>query len=328
MMRKILGRHRDIAAFGEAQLVNDVIYRQFPTWIAECPGRRREFLLRAYRRLCLTRFYRCRATWRVNKPFIRIWNRCNLFWIARFQDPESAFWRNPVVLLIERAWLSNRVQERTLSLRLPGATRAQVELGYRGLYPFMSRDAIEQSFGILDALKDVTSIEESHRICGRFWSAVFASHARRNDKKLWAEKSPLNALYVSFLDRCFSGLRFINVIRDGRDVACSNVEYAWGAQDVKSALDLWAQQLASSLTEQRKLPPDHCMNVRYEDLVLDTAQTIRHITDFLGVPFDDAMLSQPVHRQPLGRHRSVWNEDLEEYARSRHAPLLREWGYL
>ena len=324
---ELLGKHREIAAFGEMQLINDKIFRSFPKWIFECPLEHIDTLLNVYKQLCLTRFFRRRVWWQMNTPLRLMWQHFEVIWHTRFQSPQSFFWRNPVWTEIEKLWLSETVQGCIFGLRFPDDLKVQEELGLRGLYGFFSQTDIQQNFNNLVELKDAASLEEAYRTYGKFWSAVFSMYARKRDKTYWAEKTPTNVLYTPFFRHCFEDLKMINVIRDGRDVACSNVEEKWGAKNFKRALDMWATQLNNVLEDQKKAPQSQYINVRYEDLVLQTRSTLKRLTTFLQVDFDEAMMSEQVYSGSVGRYQDVWAAEMKAYARDRHGVLLSQWGY-
>lgn len=325
---QLLDKCHQIAAIGEMKLIDDTIFRNFPEWIYTCPPAHRRTLLDIFKRLCLTRFYRHRALWQVPWLVRFPWQRFNALWLARFQRPWSLMWRNLIWATVERIWLSAPVQGCTLGMKMADTPVAQVSQGFRGMFGHFSQADIYQNFVLLDSLGEgVLTAEQAYRMYGAFWSAVFSTYACRKGKPYWAEKTPSNGLHLPFLFRCFEGMKFVNVIRDGRDVACSNIEQKWGEQDLKNALDVWAHHLTKTLNDQQELPDDCYINIRYEDLVLSTRSTLQRLTDFLGVDFDAAILSYPIRSDSIGRYRDVWTPMLEAYALEHHAALLKQWGY-
>ena len=160
-----------------------------------------------------------------------------------------------------------------------------------------------------------------------FWNAVFSNYARKQNKRYWAEKTPDNMLYADFYERCFDNLKIINVVRDGRDVACSNVSQNWGEDTLKNALDKWASQSVEILSLQEKMSKNQYINVRYEDIVLRTRPTLHRLTDFLEIDFDEAMLTHKLYSGSIGRYEDVWTPELKAYTRDRYGALLDQLGY-
>lgn len=83
--------------------------------------------------------------------------------------------------------------------------------------------------------------------------------------------------------------QFIHIIRDGRDVAASQlIEHGkWGYEDIKKAASGWVEIIESF---RKYGSPENCLEIRYEDLVLDAEKAIRKMTEFLGVEFEPDML--------------------------------------
>ena len=102
--------------------------------------------------------------------------------------------------------------------------------------------------------------------------------------------------------------RFLHVVRDGRDVAASQItEHAtWGAGSVAEAAKTWTTLLKKVNSAARRF---QIHQFRYEDLVLKPEPTIRTILDFLGVPWSDAVLrhaevDHTLYRNPYN-HASI-----------------------
>ena len=333
LMIQLLDKHRDIASFGETKLVEHTIFRAFPRWIYECPLEQKDRLLDVFKQLCLTRFFSFRMHG-INPRLMRIWKRFEAIWLLRFQYPQSIVWRNPIWCALEKLWLSEPIQACTFGLRVPDDIEAQDRLGLRGLYYchsshelfyLFSKTDIQESFSILDELKKAMTLDEVYRTYGRFWSVLFSTYSRKRSKRYWAEKTPSNALHAMFFEDCFDDLKMINLIRDGRDVACSIV--AWWRGDLKSALDGWAKSITKALEAQKKMSQSHYLNIRYEDLVLQKHSTIKRVTDFLDVDLDQAMLSHQISSGSIGRYKDSWTCEMKAYARDRYGTLLSQWGY-
>lgn len=105
----------------------------------------------------------------------------------------------------------------------------------------------------------------------------------------FCEKTPKN---ICFADRILKLLgqnaRFINIVRDGRDVVCSR-------HPAKSDRP-WVspRRWVSDVSAGRKLEGNpRVFNIRYEDLVLDYEQSVRGICDFIEEEFHPDFLFFP-----------------------------------
>jgi hypothetical protein len=327
LMMRLLNQHPDIAAFGETKLSDWRIFKKFPRWFHLCPPQYRERQIEVFKRLCLTRFYWHRVGWQLPRAVLAVWKGFDGFWLSRFYRFQSGWNRNSLLVSLEQWWLTQAVQARTFALRIPQGLEAQKRLGMRGLYRWFSRSDIERCFEQLDCLTEAATYHEVCRRYGAFWDALFSMHAKRRGKAYWAEKTPNNVLCARFLDRCFDWLRIINMVRDGRDVACSAVRTGWSRDDPLRAVDRWGRTLQMSLRQLEMVAPERCLNVRYEDLVLETEPTLRRITDFLEVDFDNAMLSFPVYATSIGAYARQLSPNVRHQVLERWSELLAQWGY-
>ena len=111
-------------------------------------------------------------------------------------------------------------------------------------------------------------------------------YAARFSKTRWGDKTPG---YVFCMDRIAALLpeaRFIHLIRDGRDVALSLRE-TWFApgRDMATLAGHWKQAVTAG--RQATAP---CLEVRYEDLIHDTAPVLQRVCDFIALDLQPAML--------------------------------------
>ncbi|RKZ40980.1 MAG: sulfotransferase, partial [Gammaproteobacteria bacterium] len=88
--------------------------------------------------------------------------------------------------------------------------------------------------------------------------------------------------------RIWPQAKFIHIIRDGRDVARSNITMGW-AGNIFIGVDLWikAEQLWQKLSIQ--LASEQKLTIHYEALIQNTDEVLSQICAFIGVPFDRAM---------------------------------------
>lgn len=83
--------------------------------------------------------------------------------------------------------------------------------------------------------------------------------------------------------------RVLHIVRDGRDVCASWLRLDWlgnayeGGRRWRDAITQW-EAARSSLDRSLRL------ELRFEDLVREPEGELRRISDFLGVPYDEAML--------------------------------------
>jgi hypothetical protein len=133
-----------------------------------------------------------------------------------------------------------------------------------------------------------------------FVSRLYDLRARQAGKTLSGEKTPDYCRKMPLLHRLFPFARFLHIIRDGRDVALSTLDWASGnkgpgrwdlwPKDAVGACALWWRwQVGSGNYDGARLGPSVYREVRYEDLVGQPETELAAICDFLGLPFDERM---------------------------------------
>jgi hypothetical protein len=115
----------------------------------------------------------------------------------------------------------------------------------------------------------------------------YTLYAEREGKSRWGDKTPGYVRYMRRIHWILPEARFLHLIRDGRDVAVSVLPMNWGPESVREAAELWVERVTIG-REQGPVVP--YMEVRFEDLVLDTEPTLRRVCEFLELPWEPVML--------------------------------------
>ena len=135
----------------------------------------------------------------------------------------------------------------------------------------------------------------------QFVSSLYAEFGARRGKPLAGEKTPDYVRYLPLLGRLFPWARFIHLIRDGRDVALSAVQWArphkgpgrfamWEEEPVAVCALWWRWQVSAGRSNGIELGPLY-HEVRYEQLVADPAGTASRLCRFVDLPFSPKMLA-------------------------------------
>jgi hypothetical protein len=151
---------------------------------------------------------------------------------------------------------------------------------------------------VLDRLRELDPFT-----AGGALRAFYGLYADRAGKPRWGEKTPGYATNMVQIQGALPEARFVHLIRDGRDVALSAMDRAKKPITATQVAKRWKRRITKARRQRRKLR--HYIEVRYEDLVLDTEPTLRKVADFLELPWDTAMLD----------YHERASERLEEMAR-------------
>lgn len=120
--------------------------------------------------------------------------------------------------------------------------------------------------------------------------AVFSLWAEGQGKPLYGDKTPGYIIQIPELARLFPEARFVNVVRDGRNVALSYLERPWGPSTIAEGALYWRSRVGRGRRAGRALGPARYIEVRYEDLVADTEAQVRRVCEFLDLPWKPEML--------------------------------------
>ncbi len=120
--------------------------------------------------------------------------------------------------------------------------------------------------------------------------AVFSLWAVAQGKPRYGDKTPGYIIQIPEMARLFPETRFVNVIRDGRNVALSYLERPWGPSTIVEGALYWRSRVGRGRKAGLNLGPERYLEVRYEDLVADTEPAVRRVCEFLGLRWEPEML--------------------------------------
>jgi len=159
---------------------------------------------------------------------------------------------------------------------------------------------------------------------------IYSSFAVNHGKVFGGEKTPDYVRHLPLLQGLFPRARFLHIIRDGRDVALSTLEWAgpkkgpgrwdlWETEPLAASALWWRWQVQKGRADSQRLAPGNYAEVCYEDLVRDPEGQLRWISAFLALPYSDWMV-----RFHSGRTTSIPGKS----AKSNWLPAtpgLRDW---
>jgi hypothetical protein len=123
---------------------------------------------------------------------------------------------------------------------------------------------------------------------GEALRCFYETYAQRFDKHRWGDKTPRYLEHMQAVSEALPEAHFVHVIRDGRDVALSHQGLWFGPESVREAAGWWREKVVAARSAGLTLP---YLEIRYEDLVLETERTLRRVTDFVDLQWDAAMLA-------------------------------------
>jgi hypothetical protein len=129
--------------------------------------------------------------------------------------------------------------------------------------------------------------------------------------KYFVDSTPLNIQNADRISRLLPESLFINMVRDGRDVALSVAKERWGPNSPEEALDWWKARIESSAQALSKISKEKYLTLRLEDLIeREREETFRKIHLFLNLQenkeirdyFEQILTSEKMSRGSWSKH--------------------------
>lgn len=120
---------------------------------------------------------------------------------------------------------------------------------------------------------------------------LYACYAREHGKARYADKTPQHVVHIELLARSFAQARFVHLIRDGRNVVSSLLDYPHGPTRFVDGVEYWRYRVSAGRRAGARLGPDRYLEIRYEALVDDPEAALREICAFIELPYEPEMLA-------------------------------------
>ena len=215
--------------------------------------------------------------------------------------------------------------------------------------------------------EQLKNIPKNRRNLACVLDGFYRFHAETHGESFvrWGDKTPMNSLddalvrgdiprrlgegvpeTLERLLRVFPDAQFLNIVRDGCDVAYSFLRGSFVAE-VEDAGRRWLHTVRQT-RRFAQVHADRVFELRYEDLISSPEPTVRRVCEFLGVEFEPAMLSshhktgglgdipawawhkqvsQPINARNTGKGRTYLSRPERERLQRIIGPELEALGY-
>jgi hypothetical protein len=134
-----------------------------------------------------------------------------------------------------------------------------------------------------------------------FLNRVFGLYGKINNKLLVGNKTPAYVRNIPTFHAHWPEAKFVHIIRDGRDVCMSILNWkkaertvgryaSWEEDPVSTTALWWERKVRKGREDGAALGPGLYHEMHYEELVEDPERECKRLCEFLGVPYDDAMI--------------------------------------
>ena len=135
---------------------------------------------------------------------------------------------------------------------------------------------------------------------GAVFTAVLDCWAQGQGKARWGEKTPSNLYFWPEIAPWFPQAVVVHILRDGRDVAISQIEAPFGPKTIPAAAKRWVYFVEGVRSLRGEVGENRYVEIRYEDLLADAKAAMLPVLDRIGVPFDPAVLEFHQRQRPVG----------------------------
>lgn len=120
-----------------------------------------------------------------------------------------------------------------------------------------------------------------------FYFEVSRAQIKQPGIRFFGDSTPINIMNSAYIYKLFPTAKFINLVRDGRDVALSVSRERWGPNDIQEALPWWGNRILKGAQGLDSIPENQKLELRLENLVThEREKTFKQLLNFLGLEED------------------------------------------
>jgi len=192
-----------------------------------------------------------------------------------------------------------------------------------GLHLGIGRDLLEEFLSQLRLDMEIDREQAAREFFRKFVNSQLVQRQRSR----WVDTTPPNLMRSSAISTLLPGSKFIHMVRDGRDVACSVVREKWGPSEHFEALEWWRKRLLTVLDESKK-NPDSILHVWLEELIHhERDKTFQNIADFAELSDSPKMYSYfNEEMQPKSANSQRWKNEIKKAKKfsARYEEIIEE----
>jgi hypothetical protein len=136
----------------------------------------------------------------------------------------------------------------------------------------------------------------------------------KKDALYFGDSTPVNMMHADQIHKLLPEARFINVLRDGRDVAVSISKERWGPNDPYEGLSWWANRVHRAALALKRVNPNSVLQLRIEDLIVhEREKSYANLLNFLKL--DDSEVLREYFAEQLTAeklHTGRWRTEIKD----------------
>ena len=145
----------------------------------------------------------------------------------------------------------------------------------------------------------------------RLTDAVFSAGCEAYGKRYWVEKTPQSITSTDILYHLFPDMRYIHMIRDPKDVACSYMQKEFGPNSVDEFIPFYINSMRGAWFAMHQVPQEQYKVISVERFVEYPEVILREVMPFFGFETsDETYAAMAGEVNPKKSHIGRWREEL------------------
>jgi hypothetical protein len=150
----------------------------------------------------------------------------------------------------------------------------------RGLCQGIELDIFTEQLKVFNKMKKTDLYQASLNL----YYELSKAQIKKSNISFFADSTPGNIQNGNRIIKLLPNSYFINMIRDGRDVALSVTKERWGPDDPDIALKWWQKRIVLASQGLTKIAPERKLDLRLEDLIVyNRDQSYNSVLNLLGL---------------------------------------------
>jgi LPS sulfotransferase NodH len=144
-----------------------------------------------------------------------------------------------------------------------------------------------------------TKLDQISQNQKRIFDTMMLILLKKKQKTFCCEKTPQHLLSVERILEIYKDAKIIHLIRDGRDTVNSLIKMPWRPEGLLNNSRFWKKYAKLGMEIKNKIchQTENYIDIKYEDLLLNPEESIKKLTNFIGVEFEETMLSNKLSNQ-------------------------------
>ena len=164
-------------------------------------------------------------------------------------------------------------------------------------------------------------------LLSEFLETCFQSFMNASKKEVFVEDNTWSLLYSHELLKLVPEGKILHIIRDPRDVISSLLNQRWAPSDLDQILSWYKSLMDTWKIEKTKLRKDQFLEIKLENIILDTKEVIQNTCKFIGLEFEEEMIQLDLSKANSGRYKAELSNDEISKVENALIEIIKEYNY-